>query len=356
MKFLFIPQGCLTFHANSLEETPLGGIETGVIRLSTALSKLGHEVIVLSALENPPVSDPLYVPFKALGDIGTVDVLIAVRDITSLLLPLNCSVRYYWTGDSYDQPLNIGLGDKRYIERCDGLLAVSEWQKTRICEESGFPRSKAFVIKNGVHLEYFKRSSPRTRKRLIYSSTPYRGLKFVPELYKKILLRHPDAELHVFSGYDVYGGEKNFPEEVKREFLQIKSELEQCANCFLHGNVTQEKLAEEFLKSAILFYPNIFEETSCITVLEAQAAGVIPVTSTFGALVETVGEAGFCIEGEPGSERFNDSFIKTVDNLLADDQLFESYSLKSLAKARDYDWSIVAGNFLRAINQCSRIY
>ena len=46
MKFLFVPGSTLPFHGKTLDERPLGGTETGAIRLAECLDELGHEVHV----------------------------------------------------------------------------------------------------------------------------------------------------------------------------------------------------------------------------------------------------------------------------------------------------------------------
>lgn len=61
----------------------------------------------------------------------------------------------------------------------------------------------------------------------------------------------------------------------------------------VHGWVGQDRLAREYQAADVLLYPAItptgefFPETSCISVMEAQAAGCFPITSDHGALRET---------------------------------------------------------------------
>ena len=96
------------------------------------------------------------------------------------------------------------------------------------------------------------------------------------------------------------------------------------------------------MKSAILAYPNTFEETSCITVLEAQAAGCVTVTSAKGALMESVGDSGVLISSQPGSPEYRDEFTQSLLSLLSDDALFSEYQAIGLKRAPQFSWKKIA--------------
>ncbi|RIL00057.1 MAG: hypothetical protein DCC75_14070, partial [Proteobacteria bacterium] len=203
----------------------------------------------------------------------------------------------------------------------------------------GFPLEKAFVIKNGVHLPYFEGQEQRNRKRLIFSSSPYRGLQFTPEIFGEIRRRHQDAELHVFSGLNIYDTQESFKGPLQSEYEKVAAQLREIPGCTVHGNITQKQLAREFMRSAVFFYPCAFPETSCISALEAQAAGCVCVTSAIAALPETVGDTGILVQGEPGSQEFTSACVNALDRVLSDDQLFERLSSAARAKVfADYSW------------------
>ena len=347
MRFAFFPGSCLPFQARSLEERPLGGTETGIIRLSEALSQRGHEVTVFSDHPNPPLSSPLYAPHRSLQFLGEVDALISVRDWKSLLLPIKARSRVFWTGDAFDQLHSVGIGDRRVARSIDAFLAVSDWHADTMCQRSGFPREKTAVIRNGVHLEYFKGSEIRHRKRLAYSSTPYRGARYLPEIFREVRKKHPDAELHIFSGYDVYSaGNRGYDERAEQEWRKLADVLREIPGCFVRGNMKQADLARELMKCSILAYPNTFAETSCITAMEAQAAGCVVVSSKLGALPETVGDAGVLIEGSPEKLSYIASFIESIDRLLSDDAEWKRRSDLALAQRGECGWDKVAERVL----------
>ncbi|HMO18520.1 MAG TPA: glycosyltransferase family 4 protein [Oligoflexia bacterium] len=351
MKILFIASGCIPFDAYTIDQRPIGGIETGIIRLSECLIKLGHEVIIATAEVNPPLSEPLFIPLGSIELAGKVDALIAVRDWTPVSLNIPTKLRCFWTGDSYDQPQTLGIGDGRIASQIDILFCVSNWHKLILTKASGFPPEKTFVLRNAVHLPYYEAEEIKIPKRLIYTSTPYRGLKFLPEIFRRLAKIHPDSELVVCSGYDVYHGAGPYPDDVLNEFNQLKSELIAIPGCSFKGNLKQELLAKEFLMATILAYPNTFEETSCISVMEAKAAACIPITSARAALPETVGRAGICIAGEPGTDVYTQKFIEAIDSVFRLSEKREMLQKICLEDSKDNSWLERASQLTHALEQ-----
>ncbi len=339
MRIAFFASNCVPFHAKSLEERPLGGTETGVIRMAECLTALGHDVTVFTPMPNPPASKPTYLPLAAVEQHPGVDVFISIRDWIPCMYRIPASKRMMWTGDSYDQFCNFGLGDKRVAEVVDNLLTVSPWQADQLCERSGYPRSKAWVIENGIELDHFKGSEPRARKRLIYSSTPHRGLSFVPALMMKLREKHPEAEIHIYSSYKVYHDERA---NERPDFFSV---LEKTPGCILHESILQKDLAREFMKSSVLFYPCDFEETFCITAMEAQAAGCVTLASELAALPTTVGQSGILIPGRPSRPGYAEEFVNACDRLLSDDGLWTRLSEEGKRRAQGYSWTNLAKRF-----------
>ena len=277
---------------------------------------------------------------------GHFDVCIFIQDWKGAAHGLPFPKQVFWTGDSYDQYMNFGIGDERVIEKVDRFFAVSNWQANALCAASGYPREQARVVQNGVHLPWFDGEETRSHGKLIFTSSPYRGLALVSRLFAELKNRHPEIELDVFSGLAVYDKEGPFQGPEVRQYEQIKKQLQEQPSCVIHGNVTQQQLAREMMNAGIYFYPNVFVETSCIGAIEAQAAGCPIVTSALGALPETVGEAGFCIPGTFGSDEYNAAFIDATSRLLSDRELWEHCSTVGKQRAQsEFSWEHVADRF-----------
>jgi glycosyltransferase involved in cell wall biosynthesis len=351
----FFCEGCLPFHAHSLEERPLGGTETGIIYLADELALLGHDVEVFTRhfdtdTQQPAPRKPTYRPLQAIHNCHPFDALILVKDYRPARFRLPARRVFVLTGDGPDQYANFGIGDRRMIAALDGILCVSNWQATSLAEASGFPRQKMFFIGNGVNLSLFAGSEERHMKRLCYASAPNRGLHLCYLAFQLLLQLQPDAELHIFGGYDLYNDKQKFAGPLVAQFEALKAQMSQQQGIVFHGNCIQSLLARELMQSAILFYPNNIPETSCIVALEAQAAGCVVIASQSGGLPETVGERGILIAEPPGSKEYLRAAAQAADQLLSDHNLWQSYS----NRGRSYlfqqgGWDKVAKRFLSAI-------
>ena len=352
MRFAFYPQSLLPFHGKSLEERPLGGTETGAIRLAESLHNLGHKVVVFTSHENPPETDPRYYHLTQARGLRGVDVFICIREWIPLVYQIPTRKKFFWTGDAPDQVHNFGLGDKRVAKLVDGVLAVSEWHADVLSEESGYPRDKCFAIKNGIHLPFFSEPDFSNKKpRLFYASTPFRGLEHLVRLFPLIRKEVPEAELYVFSGFDVYKGKQEYSPEIQAQFKAVFEALEKMEGVVLKGNVKQAELSAEMQQAKILAYPNTFKETSCIVVMEAQASGCVPVTSALGALPETVGECGIALEGSPGEGDYDERFVAECVKLLRDENYFTELARKGRARAEtELSWDEVAKRFVKYLS------
>ncbi|MCO6430827.1 MAG: glycosyltransferase family 4 protein [Deltaproteobacteria bacterium] len=346
MKIGFYAGNSIPIHGGSLEERPLGGTETALIRLAEELYGRGHDVSVLTAMKDPPPSEVPYFFHGKLLELGTYDLLVIVQFWRAAYYGASFKKLFFWTGDGPDQYANFGIGDKRLAAKLDALLAVSKWQAESLAQSSGFPIEKIKVIGNGAHLPYFKGDVAREPKRLIYASAAYRGLQYMPPIFERIRHKHPEAELHIFAGMKIYDREQPFQGPEAAQEKAILSQLENRPGVVIHENVTQKELATEMMKSAVLVYPNIVHETCCIVALEAQAAGCPVVASNNSALPETVGENGILIDGDPSSSAYQERFIAAVDGLLSDAVKLKTLSESCLQRAKsELGWEKVADRF-----------
>ena len=76
--------------------------------------------------------------------------------------------------------------------------------------------------------------------------------------------------------------------------------------------------------SHVFAYPSIWEETCCISALEAMAAGAVPVVTNFGALPETCGDYGIYVPYDTNPQQLAQeyaAFLKYIKKILHTDAM-----------------------------------
>jgi glycosyltransferase involved in cell wall biosynthesis len=210
------------------------------------------------------------------------------------------------------------------------------------CEKTTWPVSRAWVVPNGIVPEYYRTDDHvfREGKRLIYTSTPFRGLMHLSYLFPEIQRRVPDAELHICGGMAVYQDHNSEYDRTYEAFTGMDGVT-------LHGSLGQRALATEMEKCRVLAYPNTFPETCCTTAYEAMAAGLVIVTSDRAGLTDTVGSNGVLIEGEPGTEQYTTAFVDACVHYLEEDNQWGLEARKAWAWAHNNrTWDVLAQTWI----------
>lgn len=189
----------------------------------------------------------------------------------------------YWNQLSYDQQAVNFLTDPNNVNQIDHFVFVSYWQAEMFKKLFPIPANKIKVIKNACIGVDERAKSTDGVVRVCYTSTPWRGLDVLIEAWDKLA---PDnAELHVFSGTEIYG--KDFHAQQKEYYTELYNKCKNTKGVIYRGNISNEALRNELPDFDILAYPSSFEETSCISVIEALSCGLRVVCSSLGALPET---------------------------------------------------------------------
>lgn len=283
--------------------TDLGGSETSIVNLSEELVKKEFEVVVFSnTTSETTINGVKYIPlveYENFLKTYYIDTLIVQRYSDYL--------RYYYNIDNvilWLQDISfIGKG----IENNDKLkhiVVLTEWHVNKFKELLGerdfeIIKSKLKVIGNAIDKKYYNSETKEIRDKFnketidfIYTSCPSRGLDMVIDKFNEISKIYPNCRLKLFCDFDNEYIIRNFSK--KRE--EILTEIKKNKNIILSPRISKQQLAKEMKNSDIwLYLPYNFEETFCITALEIQASGVIPVFLDSGCLKEVI-KSGICIK------------------------------------------------------------
>jgi len=263
---------------------------------------------------------------------------IEIHHIPELLLKSNKKIKILWAHHGHDQPIYLNVDWNKITH----IVCVSNWQKEQFIKYFKLPGEKITVIRNGG-ADYFTSSNTEKEKTLIYTSTPFRGLKYLPYIFKNVLAKHSDAKLKVFSGMSLYGNEDT------NEFKKLYDELRSIPNVYYSQPINHTELVKEYQKAAIFCYPNTWEETSCVSLIESLRCGCYPIISNIGALRETSLGFGSVITMNGISksdgwvphieflDRFSDKIISVLDNY----KYLEAKLIADTAQ-QYYSWDIIS--------------
>jgi len=326
----------------SLREGGIGGSETAVIHVAKGLAEAGWHVDVYNDCE--PFTGTYdgvgYWPYQWYRPDLNPDLLIGWRQAGTLLTDAQAParVRWEWLHDLHMVDL-IGTDDAEYYDR---FAPVSQWHGDYLKMVYPFLGDKVRPTRNGIDLARFTHEVERNPKKVVYSSSPDRGLDALLAIWPEIVGQVPEAVLHVFYGWE---NVDKFP-HLRPWKAAIEELLAKTPNAIWRGRVDQDTLAREFLSAGCWFYPTTFPEVSCITAMECMAAGVAILASDCGALPETVGNRGILLPGYPNSEVYQRMFIEEAVDLLTNEEYRAFMGLKGQNHAPNLSWDLVVKEWL----------
>jgi len=176
------------------------------------------------------------------------------------------------------------------------------------------------------------------RHHKLFTGSSYdRGLDILLLMWGDIKKAYPDAELFCAYGWDLFD-KATVNNKERQAWKNDVVELLKQPGITEYGRVGKDKLEEIRSQCGIWAYPTYFTEIFCITALECQNDGLVPITMSLGALKETA-TAGILIEGGIYKKEVQDEFKQKLIKLMGDKHEWKRLSNKCQKFARDYDWS-----------------
>jgi glycosyltransferase involved in cell wall biosynthesis len=211
--------------------------------------------------------------------------------------------------NQYQDDLTIKENEQilqRYNYKIKKIIAVSEFHKKRC--ELFFKKTPIHVCNNGFYpsVVNYKKFDKVSKPKLIYSSIPQRGLDILLSATKLIDL---DFELYIFSDY-----------QPDWESNRIFDKFGEDSRIFFFGQTPNKSVRKICDQAHIFSYPCIYEETFCLSLVEAMSSGCLPVCPLIGAIPEISNECGihFLWSNEFLDELDKHGFVLTMDKFYFD--------------------------------------
>ena len=227
------------------------------------------------------------------------------------------------------------------------VFLLSEWHKEYFDNIFSGLKNKTIPFHYGIDFQNFKKLSlnNKIKNSFIYSSFANRGLLPLLEMWSTIKSNISDATLHIYSDIDHQWTNQVAPDQIakikqlldnlgaygyknKDKFAYNKSGI------FYHGWVSKQELAKGWSKCEYWLYPCIFQETFCLTALEAALTKTLPITNHLAALKDTVGDRGVIVEGDPMTEQWKSTAVEKILWII------KNKKEKEVLLNKNYEWAL----------------
>lgn len=315
----------------------MGGSEEAVVYASSELVKQGYKVTVYADPgEEGDYDGVTYLNHFKFNPKDSFDILIGWRQVQIFNQKYKARRSYLWL---HDVPNAIDFTPER-LANIDRIMVLSHAQRELLPD---VPESKFFYTSNGIVEEYKEFPPINNKHRVIWTSSYDRGLEHLLTVWPGVKKAVPDAELHVFYGWQLF--DKFFRDNPERMGWKAKIEnMMTYKGIYHHGRVPQDLLEQEIKKSGVWAYPTDFFEINCISAIKAQAFGAYPVCMDYGALKETV-QFGKKIAGNIWDKR--EEYKKALIDALKVPMKDGSRKIMRKAIHNKYAWSTIISGWIQ---------
>jgi hypothetical protein len=316
----------------------VGGSETYIIELARNLKKLGYNTTVFCRTQTFSIVDGVeYHPINNyLSFIKTHKIknLLVSRYTEYLPVSFLANIENVYLC-LHDVPINgnIIILDQKFKK----IFCMSEYQAELY--SNYFPMLKNIIKVHGLGIdEHVNKNIKKIKHKFIYSSFANRGLLPLLQLWPNIKNRYKDATLHIYTDISLDSNAGIWVNNVYKEGVEaIKTLLRISEGIEYHGWVNKQTLQEAWLSSDIWLYPCIFNETFCLTALEAAITKTLAITTDLAALKETVGDRGVLLDIIDINDPLNPEWrLKTLPKIF---EAIENNEKRNDMIERNYEWA-----------------
>lgn len=345
MKILLLDQG-QPFNLDTNNHEPLGGSEYSLLLLAKGLSELNHQIVILNNRPNScgklEQSNIIFDDIKLVEHYASIsDIIILNRINPAYFFQYNKFI-FYYNHDAYDQPHCQWMLDSNITNNpLLTIMCVSEWQAKTLKDYMNI--EKTVILNNSLDSILYQGYTERDENKLVFAGIPYKGLEILNQLFNDICIqsKNDKLELHIYSSMKLYGKHND-----NKEYEKYFSELQRNKNVYIHEPVNSITMAKILLSSSIYLSPNLYHETFGMLLVQAQAAGCLPVCTNNGACLETVFDSKFITKGKNIlNAKTYQEFIDIIINTLNKEST-ELYSdrLKAQNFTKKFNYINIANN------------
>jgi len=293
---------CKDIYGNGMRGIGVGGAELALLTMCEQWTTEGHEVILYNNPLEVGASPFEQRPISTFDPNDRRDVLITFRSPNPRALAAK-GLKVWWSCDQFTRPQD---NFKQFAPYTDKIVLISPFHQDYFDEV--YQITNTTVIDLPVRVYDFGEVE-KVPGKCIFTSVPDRGLSNLHAMWPAMKRDNPDITITITSDYRLWGNPSPGNDKHKHNWLRHEGSK-------FVGALNREDYLKELQSAEFLLYPSKYDtaELFCISVSEAQYAGVYPITSDWGALATT--NMGTIIEGDADTVPFRNQFKDEFQQLL----------------------------------------
>ncbi len=358
-------RGTLGFAGHRQDPRGLTGSEYGFIRIAQELQKLGHQVTCYTISDETNADGIEIRDIRARGDLAEFDAAVSINE-PDLLRDTRAKVRVceMWLNSfDYNEPgfhKHVDL----WLSPSQGHLDMVLGESHDVCPTPNGPAELFIadpanwtVIPLGCDPDRYPVNAVKVPGRVVYCSSPDRGLHWLLQEWPAIKRAVPHASLRIFYRLQPWiDGFMDVAYSPPIEALRSRAVyIQECLRRMsgpewgieVHDSVSRERIEHEMSLAEVLAYPcdtTRWSEGFSCTILEACAARACPVITDCDALGGIYSEACRVVPRD-NMGRWRDAVI----GALQWEETRDMWNDRARAFAEQHTWTIHAERLVAAI-------
>ena len=269
-------------------ETGLGGSEECIVLWAGALAAAGHRVRVY---HNAPGGRPRHnghgrgavswLPHDAFDPFALRDVLVSWKSAHPWRVGATARRRIHWSSDV--EP----AWPPAMLARLHAFVALTPFHRSAL---PWLPQALARIVPHGVDLGHLQRlRTARVPGRMLYASSPDRGLKRLLDDWPRLRAIHPELTLRVTYGWRRFEACTQGLAPARAFQARLRARLRQ-PGVEDAAALSRDEMARAYWQAEYwaLPLPRAESELFCLNAVKAMHAGALGVVCRIGALRDTV--------------------------------------------------------------------
>lgn len=334
------------FNGQNYNSKKIYGSEISALKLAESLTDIYDVYIFVNINEEDEIkyNGVSYLNLFKINTFPNFDIMIIVRYINYFIyFKNNAHKTFIWIHDTIINPAYNGLLIEKTASNLiynlrnniNGLICLSDWHIQNVKNVLEIEYFSIHLLENSLDFKYYKPNIPIKKNSFIYMSNPDRGLTILLDCLLYIQNYIPDISLTVFRSHEFTN--------------EIRDKLSKLNNTVIYGKKSQEKIAEECLRTEYFFYPTNFMETFCCCAAEAQLYHCVCIYNNIGGLSSTIADRGLQINYDINDIDYIEKTCNVAMELMKNEIKKKEYLNKAHLWAKNLNIDFIKHKWLKLI-------